>query len=77
MQSQWLELSMKVTTLACLFVSNDGRISIRLLDTPAPPQHEFPSVPPGMMHACQVLGLPARRVFKRTVDGALPVYEEI
>jgi hypothetical protein len=30
-----------------------------------------------MMHACRVLGIAGVRIFKRTVEGALPVYEEI
>jgi hypothetical protein len=68
---------MKATTVTCLFVSKDGRLAVHLMDAPVPAQHEIPAAPPGMMHACRVLGIAGVRIFKRTVEGALPVYEEI
>jgi hypothetical protein len=69
---------MRVTTLTCLFVSKDGRLSIHQLEPPAPPEFQLQPVPPGMKHAAKVLGLPSEpRVFKRTAEGSLPVYEEV
>lgn len=69
---------MKVTTLACLFVSKDGRLAIHLLDPPLPPEYQVPAIPPGAAHAARALGLAATlRVFKRSVEGAIPVYEEV
>lgn len=68
---------MKATTVTCLFVSKDGRLAVHLMESPVPAQHEIPAAPPGMMHACRVLGISGVRLFKRTVEGALPVYEEV
>jgi len=69
---------MKVTTLACLFVSKDGRLAIHLLDPPLPPEYQVPSVPPGAPNAARALGVSATiRIFKRSVEGAIPVYEEV
>jgi hypothetical protein len=65
---------MKVTTLTCLFVSKDGRLAVRLMDAPVPSQHE---IPVQRVHACRILGPAGVRLFKRTVEGALPVYEEV
>lgn len=68
---------MKVTTLACLFVS-DGGIAVQLIAPPLPEEFHIPQIPAGMMHAVRVLGLlPPVRVFKLTAHDALPVYEEI
>jgi hypothetical protein len=69
---------MKATALACLFVSKDGRLSVQLVEPPLPLEQQVPSVPPGMAHAARMLGVPVEiRVFKRTVEGSVPVYEEI
>lgn len=69
---------MKVTTLACLFVSADGKLAIHLLEPPLPSKYQLPSVPAGMMHAAQALGVaPEIRTFKRTAGGPLAMYEEI
>ncbi|MGH9346333.1 MAG: hypothetical protein ACRD26_03610 [Vicinamibacterales bacterium] len=70
---------MKVTTVACLFVSKDGRLSIHLMEPPVPSECRVPAVHPGTaLHDTGGLSLvPAMRAFKRTVDGALPVYEEV
>lgn len=69
---------MKVTTLACLFVSADGSLAIHLLEPPLPPEYQLTTVPPGMMHATRALGLaPEIRTFRRTAGGPLAMYEEI
>ncbi len=69
---------MKVTTLACLFVGKDGGLSVQLIEPPLPAEYQIPPIPPGMQHAVRVLGLmTAVRVFKRTAEGGLPVYEEV
>ena len=67
----------KVTTLTCLFLSKHGHLSVKLIEPPVPEQFQTPEIPPGLLHAARVLGLSDTvRVFKRTADGALPVYEE-
>jgi hypothetical protein len=69
---------MKVTTLACVFVSKDGQLSIRLVEPPLPLEYQVPSIPPGMAHAARALGLaPEIRTFKRTAADGMPMYEEI
>jgi hypothetical protein len=69
---------MKVTTLACLFVSADGKLAIHLLEPPLPPEYQMARVPAGMVHAVRALGLaPDIRTFKRTAGGPLAMYEEI
>jgi hypothetical protein len=69
---------MKVTTLACLFVSADGKLAIHLLEPPLPPEYQLPTIPAGMAHAARALGLgPEIRTFKRTAGGPLALYEEI
>ena len=69
---------MKVTTLACLFVSTDGKLAIHLLEPPLPAEYQIPSVPPGMAHAARALGIaPEVRMFKRTAGGPLALYEEV
>jgi hypothetical protein len=69
---------MKVTTLACVFVSKDGQVSIRLIEPPLPLEYQVPSVPPGMTQAARALGLtPEIRKFKRTAADGMPMYEEI
>jgi hypothetical protein len=68
----------KVTTLACLFVSKQDHLSVRLLEPPVPEEYQIPAIPPGFVHAVHVLGMVDRiRTFKRVVEGVLPVYEEI
>jgi hypothetical protein len=53
-------------------------LSIHQLEPPAPAEFQLQPIPPGMKHAAKVLGLPSEpRTFKRTVEGSLPVYEEI
>jgi hypothetical protein len=67
---------MKASPVTCLFVSRDGRLAVRLLDEPIPEQHQ--DIPPGMQHAIMALGMwPVVRTFKRTVDGKIPVFEEV
>jgi hypothetical protein len=68
--------AMKATTVTCLFVSNDGRLSVKLLESPVPDHWAEPAAPPGMMHACVVLGIAPVRMWKRTAEGAIPVFEE-
>ena len=69
---------MKVTTLACLLISKDGAIAVQLLEPPVPAEFRIDPVPAGAKHAAKLLGLPVDgRLFKRTADGALPVYEEV
>jgi hypothetical protein len=68
---------MQLSSLACLFVSKDGGFAVRLIEPPLEASYEVPVVPPGMRHAIRLLGLQSTiRTFRRTVDGALPVYEE-
>ncbi len=68
----------KVKTLACLFFSKRGELAVRLIEPPVPEEYKTPEVPPGMLHAVRVLGLSENiRVFKRTVEGAIPVYQEV
>jgi hypothetical protein len=69
---------MELTSLACLFVSKTGCFAVRLIEPPLQAVYEEPPVPPGMRHAVRLLGLESTiRTYKRTVDGELPVYEEI
>ena len=68
---------MKVTTLACLFVGKNGGLAVELLEPPVPAEFRVAAVPPGAEHAARQLGLPHERVFRRTADGAVPVYEEV
>ena len=67
-----------VTTVTCLFYTRDGSLAVRLLDRPVPDTITDNPVYPGMMHAIRALGMtqPILRSFKRTVDGAIPVFEE-
>ena len=68
----------KVTTLACLFFSKSGDLAVQLIEPPVPEEFQTPEVPAGMLHAVRVLGLSDRvRVFKRTVEDGIPVYEEV
>jgi hypothetical protein len=68
---------MKVTAITCLFVAKDGAIAVRSIEPPLAERYEEPPVPPGMRHAVKVLGLLATiRIYKKTVGGAMPVYEE-
>ena len=61
----------------CLFVSKNGGFAVRLLESPLQDHYEIPPVPPGMRHAVRLLGLSSMiRVYRQTVDGGLPVYEE-
>lgn len=60
---------------ACLFYSKAGALSVKLLDSPVPPEVSDPPMPMGASHACKLLGF-SPRIFKRTVDGAIPVFEE-
>jgi hypothetical protein len=65
-------------TLTCLFLSKRGELAVHLLDSPAPEEYQIPPVPPGMMHALRLLGMADQvRLFKRSADGAMPVYEEV
>ena len=68
----------KVTTLACLFLSKQDQLAVRLIEPPVPEEYQVPSIPPGFVHAVRVLGMTDQiRTFKRVVEGVLPVYEEI
>ena len=61
----------------CLFVSKNGALSVRLMESPLQDHYEVPPVPPGMRHAVRLLGLGSMiRVYRQTVQGGLPVYEE-
>ena len=69
---------MKVTTLACLLISKDGAIAVQLLEPPVPAEFRIGEVPPGLKHAAKLVGLQVDgRLFKRTAEGTLPVYEEV
>ena len=72
-------MSVRVTTLTCLFLSKDGdHLSVQLIEPPVPEEYQIPAIPPGMVHAVRVLGLAGQiRVFKRIAEGALPVYQEL
>jgi hypothetical protein len=72
-------MNTKVNTLACLFFSaGGGGLAVRLIVPPLAQEYQTPEVPRGMLHAVRLLGLSDRvRTFKRTVEGAVPVYEEI
>jgi hypothetical protein len=71
-------LMKKLALETCLFVGKDGGVAIQLLEPPLPKTYQIPPVPPGMMHAARLLGLTSTvRSFNRTVDGLLPIYEEI
>ena len=71
-------MNTKVNTRACLFISKRGDLAVRLLEPPLPEEYATPEVPPGMLHAVRLLGMPDQvRIFKRTVEGAVPVYEEL
>jgi hypothetical protein len=71
-------ITMKVTTLACLIVGKNGGLAVELLEPPVPTEFRIAAAPPGVEHAARLLGLPhEERVFRRTVEGAVPVYEEI
>lgn len=71
-------MNSKVKTRACLFISKGGDLAVRLIEPPFPEEYQTPEVPPGMLHAVRLLGLSDQiRIFKRTVEGALPVYEEV
>jgi len=71
-------MNTKVNTLACLFISTGGGLAVRLIVPPLPEEYQTPEVPQGMLHAVRLLGLSDRvRTFKRTVEGAVPVYEEV
>jgi hypothetical protein len=69
---------MKVTTLACLVISKDGAIAVHLIEPPVPAEFRIGEVPRGLRHAAKLAGLPVDgRLFKRTAEGTLPVYEEV
>jgi hypothetical protein len=69
---------MKVTTLACLFVSADGKLAIHLLEPPLPPEYQLTTVPSGLSPGARALDHASEiRTFKRTVGGPLAMYEEI
>jgi hypothetical protein len=69
---------MKVTTLACLLISKEGAIAVHLLEPPVPAEFRIGEAPPGLKHAAKLVGLQANgRLFKRTAEGAIPVYEEV
>jgi hypothetical protein len=68
----------KVTTLACLFISKQDHLAVRLIEPPVPEEYQVPAIPPGFLHAVRVLGMADQiRTFKRVAEGVLPVYEEI
>lgn len=68
---------MKATSLTCLFWTKTGCMSVRVMDAPVQETFIEPIAPPGMMHALAALGMtPLSRTFKRTCDGAMPVFEE-
>ena len=69
----------KRTALTCLFITKAGGCSVRLLQPPVPERiDEGMQIPPSMIRAAWALGLRdyRARVYKRTVDGSIPVYEE-
>lgn len=70
---------MKATTVTCLFVTRDGGLCVKLLESPIPPTWEEQPIPPGILHAVKLLGMqPVHgRSFKRTCDGHIPVFEEV
>jgi len=71
-------MSTQINTRACLFISKDGDLAVRLLEPPFPEEYLTPEIPAGMLRAVRMVGLPDKsRIFKLSVEGALPVYEEI
>jgi hypothetical protein len=68
----------KVKTLACLFFSKSGGLAVQLIEPPVPEEFQTPELPAGVLHAERVFGFSDRvRVFKRTVEDGIPVYEEV
>ena len=71
-------MNTKVKTVPCLFFSRRGELAVHLIEPPVPEVYQTPEVPPGMLHAVRVLGLSDRiRVFQRTAEDGVPVYEEV
>ena len=69
---------MNVATMACVFVSKEMELSIRLIESPLPLEYQVSSIPPGMAHAARALGLPAEIcIFKHIAGDGAPVYEEL
>lgn len=67
------------TTITCLFYTSQGSLSVKLIPQPVPAEwDDSVQMPMGVMHAVKLLGMqpPAGRKFKRTADGAIPVFEE-
>ena len=69
----------KRSALTCLFITKAGGCSVRLLQPPVPELiDEGTQIPPSMIRGAWALGLYdyRARVYKRTVDGCIPVFEE-
>jgi len=78
-ESETSRSGVKRTALTCLFITKAGGCSVRLLQPPVPERiDEGTQIPPSMIRAAWALGLRdyRARVYRRTVDGRIPVYEE-
>jgi len=78
-ESETSRNGVKRTALTCLFITKAGGCSVRLLQPPVPEWiDEGTQIPPSMIRAAGALGGCdyRTRVYKRTVDGRIPVFEE-
>ena len=66
---------MNTTTVTCLMCSKDGKLAVKLFESPIPATHTE-SYPQGVIHACRVLGLASARTWKLTAEGSPAMYEE-
>jgi hypothetical protein len=69
----------KRTALTCLFITKAGGCSVRVLQRPVPQRiDEGTQIPPSVIRAGWPIDLHdcRSRVYKRTVDGCIPVFEE-
>jgi hypothetical protein len=78
-ESETSRSGVKRTAVTCLFITKAGACSVRLLESPVPERiDEGRQIPPSMTRAGWALGSYEYRprVYKRTVDGRIPVFEE-
>jgi hypothetical protein len=78
-ESETPRSGVKRTALTCLFITKAGGCSVRLLPPPIPERiDEGTQIPPSMIRSAWALGLYGYRprVYKRTAEGCIPVFEE-